>query len=320
MTTHKTQLDPRLQPGAKEQQVSGSPTCSSVPAGAHDAQEATAYRMAAVGLPVFLLGRSKSPVARCPACRTAPPDHDREACPCLLCHGFYAATTDPNRIREMFRRVPGGMLAMRTGAESGIVVVDIDPGHGGAVLPEIMPPTAYVVTGSGGLHLWYRHPATRVPCSQSRVGPGIDIRGEGGYVVVPPAIHPRTGLPYRWAGNGPVAEMAPGLLAACQPPRPTPSVATAPRATPTTRRAGGITDPNALLAAHLEAVRKAPEGRRRNTLYGAARGVARMVSAGAIKASDAALALTEVGREAGQEDRKIQAAIEGGFRAEGVPL
>ena len=44
------------------------------------------------GWPVFVLGRSKRPLANCPACRNPPADHDPAVCDCLTCHGFYAAT------------------------------------------------------------------------------------------------------------------------------------------------------------------------------------------------------------------------------------
>jgi hypothetical protein len=124
VNTHQTRRVPRLAPEDSSLQVSGSPTCTSIPAVAHDthnAQEA-ALRYAAAGLPVFLLSRSKIPVALCRPCRTAEERgevHDKEACGCLLCHGFYAAITDPDRIRGMFRRVPGSMLAMRAGAVGG---------------------------------------------------------------------------------------------------------------------------------------------------------------------------------------------------------
>jgi hypothetical protein len=61
------------------------------------------------GWPVFLLGRSKRPVANCGDCRSAGPEHDPQGCDCLTCHGFYAATTEPARIRAMFATVPGGL-------------------------------------------------------------------------------------------------------------------------------------------------------------------------------------------------------------------
>lgn len=285
---------------------------------------AAALAYAARGRCVFFLSGSKRPVKNCPDCPPAGPDHSGDTCRCLTCHGFYAASRDPVRIRAMHAAVPGGLLAVRTGAASGIVVVDIDPRNGGQVDPVSMPPTRYLWTGSNppGLHLVYRHPGVAVPISASRLGPGIDVRADGGYAVVPPSRHPRTGRPYRWADDGrEVAEMPRALVAACLPPAPisTAAVTTSARAT-TTRAAGDIFDPDKLLAAHLEALRRAPEGRRRTTLYGVARGVARMVSAGALSAGDAWSLLSTEGRAAGQTDRDTRAAIEGGFSAEGLVM
>jgi len=273
-----------------------------------------ATRLTERGWPVFLLGRTKRPVANCTGCPSGDTGHNPETCECLTCHGFYAATVDPHRIHAMTHAVPGGLLAIRTGATSGLVVVDIDPGHGGRVQADLMPPTLYVVTGSSGLHLYYRHPSTPILNSQSRVAPGIDVRGDGGYVVAPPSIHPRTRRPYRWGTGGEPVEMPPPLLAACQP---------AAAVTVHTRRngahpAGGISCPEALLAAIVGAVTRAPEGRRRTTLYGSARGVARMVAADVLTRRAAWEALTAAGRAAGQSDREIRTAITGGFHAEGV--
>lgn len=177
-----------------------------------------------------------------------------------------------------------------------------------------MPRTAYVITGSGGAHLYYRHPGTPILNSQSKVAPGVDVRGDGGYVVAPPSIHPRTRRPYRWAGDWEPVEMPPALITACQP-APAATVHTGPA---TTRTAGGISSPDALLTAILDAVIQAPNGRRRTTLYGSARGVARMVAADALTRADAWAALTAAGKAAGQSDRDIRAAIAGGFNAEGV--
>lgn len=270
------------------------------------------------GWPVFVLHRrSKRPVANCPACRTAGPDHDRARCGCLTCHGFYAATTDLDRIAAMFVAVPRGLLAIRTGIVSGLLVVDIDPRNGGPARPdrELMPPTAAVATGGGGWHLYYQHPG--VPTVAELPGhPGVDIKGDGGYVTAPPSVHPDTGRPYRWVTRGVPAEMPPALRAAVT--RPPVSTVPPPRRPPETRTAAGISSPAALLAAHLRAVETAPVGRRRVTLYGAARGVARMVAAGALIEDEAYKALTAAGLAAGQTPRDIQAAISGAFRDEGA--
>jgi hypothetical protein len=263
---------------------------------------------------VFVLGRSKRPVANCPACKTARPGHDPAACPCLTCHGFHAATTDPGRLAAMLGAVPRGLLAIRTGTAAGLAVVDIDPRNGGQLDPALMTPTAAVATGGGGWHLYYRHPGG--PLLAALPGrAGVDIKADGGYVVAPPSAHPGTGQAYRWANSRAVAEMPPALAAALTPPPADP----APLSRPVpARRAGGISSPPALLAALLRAVETAPEGRRRVTLYGAARGAARMAAAGAIAEADARAALTAAGVAAGQTGRDIRAAIDGAFRDEGA--
>jgi hypothetical protein len=276
-----------------------------------------ALALAGQGRHVFLLGRTKRPVANCPPCRPKDTGHDPDACECLTCHGFYAATTDPHRIAALFAAVPEGLLAIRTGTVSGLLVVDIDPRNGGRIDPTLMTPTATVATGGGGWHLHYAHPGGTTAAKLAE-HPGVDLKGDGGYVVAPPSIHPGTGRPYRWVGGRPVNEMPPPLLTACRP-APEPTVTASTRATPTTA-GGGISSPAALLAAHLDAIARAPEGRRRTTLYGAARGIARMVAAGAITAHDAHHALTDAGRSAGQTDRDIRAAIRGGFTAESVAI
>jgi hypothetical protein len=279
-----------------------------------------ALDLAEQGIPVFLLGRTKRPVANCPACPKGDPGHDPAACGHLTCHGFYAATTDPDRIRAMHHAVQAGLLAIRTGTISDLAVIDIDPRNGGALLPELMPPTRCVSTGDGGWHLYYRHPNGPLAKNLNHRGhPGIDIKADGGYIVAPPSIHPSTRRPYRLIGDRPVIEMSPPLIAACQPAEPPPAVSRPTTPTPTTI-GGLISSPAALLAAHLRAVDRAPQGRRRVTLYGAARGVARMVAAGAITAQDGYAALYDAGVRAEQSHYNITTAITGGFRAESVAL
>jgi hypothetical protein len=279
-----------------------------------------ALALADEGLPVFLLGRTKRPVANCPACPKGDPDHDPAACGHLTCHGFYAATTDPDRIRAMHNAVQAGLLAIRTGTISDLAVIDIDPRNGGRLLPELMLPTRCVSTGDGGWHLYYRHPGSPLAKNLDHRGhPGIDVKADGGYVVAPPSIHPSTRHPYRRIGDRPVIEMSPPLIAACQPAEAPPAVSRPTALTPTTI-GGLISNPAALLTAHLRAVDRAPSGRRRVTLYGAARGVARMVAAGAITAQDAYAALYDAGVRAEQSHYNITTAITGGFDAESVAL
>ncbi|GAA1586875.1 bifunctional DNA primase/polymerase [Actinoplanes couchii] len=277
-----------------------------------------ALALAAEGYPVFLLGRRKRPVANCPACPKAEADnaHDPEACDHLTCHGFYAATRDPKQIAAMHHRVPGGLLAIRTGRVCDLAVVDIDPRNGGTIDHQVMPPTRAVRTGSGGWHLYYRHPGGALAAKLAG-HPGVDLKADGGYIVAPPSTHPDTRQPYRRIGDRDLAEMPPPLVALCRP-IPAPTALPVGTVTPL-RRGEGISDPAALLDANLRAVATAPEGHRRNVLYGAARGIARMVAAGALTPTDAYTALYQAGRAAGQTDRDTRTAITGGFRAEAVP-
>ena len=86
----------------------------------------------ALGWPVFLLGRTtKRPLALCDDCQrlkdTGTP-HDPQGCRCLTCHGFYAATLDLKVFRRMWHTEPNGLLAIRTGAASGLVGVGVGGG------------------------------------------------------------------------------------------------------------------------------------------------------------------------------------------------
>ncbi|GIG02525.1 bifunctional DNA primase/polymerase [Catellatospora citrea] len=294
---------------------------------------AAALRYAANGWPVFMLGRSKRPVALCPPCeaaRKAKTPHDPQACPCLTCHGFYAAMTDPHRIAAMLAAVPRGLLAIRTGVASGLVVIDVDPRHGGTpslqalIARGLTPPTRYVRTGDNGLHLYYRHPGgITIPGDQGkRLGPGIDVKADGGYVVAPPSRHPVTGRPYQWADQATrVEEAAPALVAAC--------VAEVRRRAPVRpaghhqppRSGGAASFPDRLMTALAARIHQAPQGKRRVTLFGCARGAARMVAAGQMTSTDAYDALVSACDAAGWPWAKSTPnAIREGFAAEGVTL
>ena len=112
------------------------------------------------------------------------------------------AAVDASIIAEWWKRWPTSNVGVVTGARSGLVVLDIDPRHGGLEsLHDIeeqhgpLPVMPTVITGSGGLHLYFRHPGGRVP-NRVSIFPGIDLRGDGGLVVCPPSVHVQGS--YRW--------------------------------------------------------------------------------------------------------------------------
>jgi len=110
-------------------------------------------------------------------------------------------------IRGWFQNQPDANLAVVTGAISNIVVLDIDPRHGGEASLKLLddevgpiPGTLEAETGGGGRHLYFAWPGRTV---RNRTGlrPGIDLRGDGGLVIVPPSLH-ASGKRYSWAASG----------------------------------------------------------------------------------------------------------------------
>jgi Bifunctional DNA primase/polymerase, N-terminal/AAA domain/Primase C terminal 1 (PriCT-1) len=113
----------------------------------------------------------------------------------------------PRRTRQRFAnggtaiRTPTWEIA--TGGPSGLVVLDIDPRHGGLEsLKKLermigrLPDGPRVRTGGGGLHFYFRHPGGSVK-SRTGILPGIDVRADGTYVVGPGSAH-ETGRTYLW--------------------------------------------------------------------------------------------------------------------------
>lgn len=100
-------------------------------------------------------------------------------------------------IRTWWKHWPSANVAIVTGAVSGLIVVDIDGPEGEASLQGgHIPPTPMATTGKGR-HIYFKHPDSHVP-NAVRLLPGVDLRGDGGYVIVPPSIH-ASGRRYEWA-------------------------------------------------------------------------------------------------------------------------
>jgi hypothetical protein len=128
-------------------------------------------------------------------------------------HGCKDATRDPDQIRKWWTRWPDANVAVATGANSGVLVLDIDPRHGGddsfTTLEASfgkLPETPTVLTGGGGLHIYLRCPSVEIPNSAGRVGPGIDVRRGGGNVIAPPSVH-QSGNLYHWEVSSHIDEL-----------------------------------------------------------------------------------------------------------------
>lgn len=122
-------------------------------------------------------------------------------------HGCKDAKTDIRAIKNWWKRYPDANIGIATGSISGgIVVIDIDIDedkgvYGDESLNEWekehgeLPETWRAITGRGGYHIYYRSDDSIK--NTTNLYPGVDIRGEGGYVIAPPSIH-QNGNYYQW--------------------------------------------------------------------------------------------------------------------------
>lgn len=123
-------------------------------------------------------------------------------------HGCLDASTDPEQVIAWWQQYPLANIGIATGKPFGIFVIDVDE-DGETGIREIekkygtsIPATVEAITGSGGRHLYFRLPdfadAPVIKNSAKQIGTGLDVRGEGGYVVAPPSLHP-SGRAYTWS-------------------------------------------------------------------------------------------------------------------------
>lgn len=218
-----------------------------------------------------------------------------------------AATTDEAAIHRMFAAPAAAMIGVPTGTPSGLIVIDVDVKNGAqgdAWLQEnadTLPPTRTHRTRSGGLHLVFRAPdGVEIRNSASRVAPGVDVRGNGGYVIWP-------GSPgYAVADAADPAEMPRWLIRACLPPEPE-----APSPRPPT-------DPHeryvqSAIDGEIAAVVRSGEGTRNDTLHKAAVKLGTLVGAGVMARSAAEAELLHAGQLAGLPSREVIATVKSGL-------
>ncbi|MET0419559.1 MAG: bifunctional DNA primase/polymerase [Actinoplanes sp.] len=192
-----------------------------------------------------------------------------------LRHGLTEASTDPRQIELWWNRWPTANIGLRTGVTMDVADIDSAEGWHGLchLLGGDLPPGPRVRTGGGGWHLWFRPTGFG---NRVRLLPGLDWRGDGGYVLAPPSRH-AAGADYRWVRRpGDLMPAAPGtLLALIEGPA-------APAAPTASHRP--IAHPGryamAALSAEADRVARAPVGSRNDTLNRAAFALGRLVGAG----------------------------------------
>ena len=138
------------------------------------------------------------------------------------------ATTDRNKILGWWEFNPNANVGIATGSRSGIFVLDVDGEDGEQTLSKLiakhgtLPATPIATTGKGR-HFIFAYPAGRnIRNTAKKIGAGLDTRGDGGYIVAPPSVHP-SGRMYQWhkdflPSKTPIAEAPEWLLKLLEQP------------------------------------------------------------------------------------------------------
>ncbi len=236
--------------------------------------------------------------------------------------GFHDATLDPERIAAWWTATPAANIGIATGG-AGLVVVDVDAHDDGpdgwanwcalvAAHADAWPDTLEVTTPSGGQHLYFTAPAgDPVRNSASKLAPGVDVRGVGGYVVAAPSV--TDAGRYELDRDHPVAPLPDWLERLLRPARPVPLRPAPARTAPLVRPRDAYAA--AALEAEVAAVVAAPNGTRNDRLNTAAFNLGQLVGAGKLDAGTVAAALVAAALSAGLSEREASQTVESGLAA-----
>ena len=226
------------------------------------------------------------------------------------------ATTDPAQIRKWWRDWPESRVALITGERNGISVLDVDVKNGKDGLASLAAlgfddhramSQVRTITPSGGFHLFFAY-TPDLKASVGKIGPGLDVRNNGGFVIAPGSI--KNGDQYLVEGE----ELSRGM------PLPTWPEALTPPAQPY-RDSAGIQEASEFhrdwardylttLAAKVEAT---PEGARQAELNNASMWAGGAGAHGALSRDDAAAVLIEAGKTCGLSQREARSTFNHGW-------
>lgn len=254
-----------------------------------------ALGMAQKGHPIFPVGTDKKPLTK---------------------NGFYDASSDPEQVREWWSKWPSAGIGMPTGPTSGVWALDIDLPHGPETLAKLeaehtpLPATLSQQTGGGGEQKLFQWDGKKIKNSTQKIGPGVDVRGEGGYVVIPPSLH-ISGKRYKWTDRSAPVVAPPWLVELAlqkrtPPPRPKKRSAVLSNA--------GSPYGLAALSAERQAVATALEGERNDTLNRASFAGGQLLAGGELRdraevESELLQAAVDAGLEPSEAARTIQSGL-----------
>ena len=215
---------------------------------------------------------------------------------------------------EALQWAVAGNIGLRTGQNSGVVVIDVD--EGGDLLGLDLPSTVTAHTGGGGMHLYFKR-TVPVGNSAGKLGEHIDVRGDGGQVVYPGSVHSDTGRTYEWApGLSPwdvaLAELPEHVIEMLTGSPPSEKGAASAR-TLAADGTGRERYAQAALAGELDEVHQAPEGSRNDQLNRSAFALGTLIGGGYLERSDVEAALLDAALHTGLGRHEAEATIRSGI-------
>jgi len=128
--------------------------------------------------------------------------------------GHNDASTDPRVIRRWWKEVPDANVGIRCCSQNGPIILDLDGPEGRISISDLkLPRTLQATSGrKHRRHFYFRGGLKKEIRRKLKFLPGVDLLGDGGYVVAPPSIHPKTGKPYRWVNGYKAAKLPPSVI------------------------------------------------------------------------------------------------------------
>lgn len=245
----------------------------------------------------------------------------RDDCPSPAKHprtrnGLKDATTDETTIRTWWARWADANVGIRTGEISGLYVIDVDPAHGGEQTLEDLeqsysrlPAGPRALTGGDGMHILFAHPGGTWAntAGRSGLGPGIDTRGDGGYIVAPPSLH-ISGQRYEWLDETSPLPALPGWAVQLLRKDEAPARAATPASSRPPAR-GGTAYGLAALERELDDLARAVEGNRNNTLIKVALQLLELAHGGELDETDVLEQLRVTARQVGLGEHEIETTL-----------
>ena len=250
----------------------------------------------------------------------------------LTPNGFKDATTDEAQVRAWWTRWPNNMIGIPTGPRSGMWLfdADVDPIKGFDGPKELaqltaqhgpLPGTLASTTPRGGSHFYFRWNGVDIRNSASKIAPGLDVRGDGGYAIVPPSTR-TDGRAYAWCGSVSEPADAPqwlidkALQASAKPKGARQQSTTSPTSTSSPRDHAWALK---ALEAECTAVAEAPPGTRNDALNRSAFNLGQIIATGRLDEQEARDHLFEAAEACGlvadDSTQQVWATIDSGVAA-----